>query len=138
MKIWQHEIKIRPKRRGLNSITQQVADALSQIKEADSGLLQLFLKHTSASLVISENADPTVQTDLEKFMSHLAPESFPYEHDEEGPDDMPAHVKNAILSSSLTIPLQKGRLALGTWQGIYLWEHRNQLPERHVVLTLLY
>ncbi|MGE0172718.1 MAG: secondary thiamine-phosphate synthase enzyme YjbQ [Oligoflexales bacterium] len=136
--MWQHEIKVRPRRRGLNSITEQVAEAFKQVTSVKEGLLHLFLKHTSASLLINENADPSVQTDLERFLSHMVPETYPYTHRDEGPDDMPAHVKNAFISCSLSIPVQDGKLALGTWQGIFLWEHRDQLPERRIVLTLMY
>ena len=101
-----------------------------------TGLLHLFLLHTSASLTINENADPDVPADLESSFNAIAPEDFPYRHTCEGPDDMPAHVKAAMLGSSLTIPLRDGRPVLGTWQGIYLCEHRNQGSSRKVVATV--
>ena len=95
-----------------------------------------FIRHTSASLTINENADPDVRTDLESSFNAIAPEDFPYVHTCEGPDDMPAHVKSSLLGSSLTIPVTRGRLALGTWQGIYLAEHRDRAGGRQIVLTL--
>ncbi len=100
------------------------------------GLLHLLLQHTSASLTLNENADPDVQVDLEASMNSIAPESFPYIHTCEGPDDMPAHVKSSLLGASLTLPVRNGRLALGTWQGIYLVEHRNRATSRRIVATL--
>ena len=100
------------------------------------GVLNLFIQHTSASLTINENADPDVPADLERSFTAIAPEDFPYRHTVEGPDDMPAHVKAALLGSSVSIPVREGRLALGTWQGIYLCEHRNRGGGRSLVLTL--
>jgi secondary thiamine-phosphate synthase enzyme len=99
------------------------------------GLLHVFIRHTSASLSINENADPDVPRDLEMALTEIAPEDFPYAHTIEGPDDMPAHVKASLLGSSVTVPLRDGRLALGTWQGIYLCEHRDRAGPRHLVLT---
>ena len=101
-----------------------------------SALLHVFIQHTSASLTINENADPDVPADLESSFSAIAPEDFPYQHTMEGPDDMPAHVKAALLGSSVTIPVANGQLCLGTWQGIYLCEHRNNGGRRRVVVTL--
>ncbi|MEY2633629.1 MAG: hypothetical protein RIR00_2283, partial [Pseudomonadota bacterium] len=101
------------------------------------GLLTLFCRHTSASLTIQENADPSVQRDLERFLARLVPQDGRYEHDLEGPDDMPAHIRSALTQTQLSIPLQDGRLVLGTWQGIYLWEHRSHAQTRQVVLHLL-
>ena len=101
------------------------------------GLLTLFCKHTSASLVIQENAAPAARRDLEAYFARLAPEDGPYEHDEEGPDDMPAHLRSALTQTQLTIPVQNGRLALGTWQGIFLFEHRRNTPQRQVALHLI-
>jgi len=100
------------------------------------GLLQVFIRHTSASLTINENADSDVRRDMESALNHLAPEDFPYVHTIEGPDDMPAHVKASLMGSSVTIPVADGRLLLGTWQGIYLCEHRNRASGRGLVLTL--
>jgi secondary thiamine-phosphate synthase enzyme len=105
--------------------------------EVKSGLCTIFIRHTSASLLIQENADPSVRRDLERFFARLAPEDFPYEHDAEGPDDMPAHIKAALLPTSLQIPILEGELALGTWQGIYLWEHRRQSHRRQVVVHII-
>lgn len=101
------------------------------------GLLTLFCKHTSASLVIQENAAPAARRDLEAYFARLAPEDGLYEHDEEGPDDMPAHLRSALTQTQLTIPVQNGRLALGTWQGIFLFEHRRNTPQRQVALHLI-
>jgi secondary thiamine-phosphate synthase enzyme len=101
------------------------------------GLLTLFCRHTSASLVIQENAAPAARRDLEAYFARIAPENGPYEHDDEGPDDMPAHLRSALTQTQLTIPVRSGRLALGTWQGIYLFEHRRSAPERQVALHLI-
>jgi secondary thiamine-phosphate synthase enzyme len=122
--------------RGFHLVTREVLAALPELAEFEVGLLNVFLQHTSASLSINENADPDVPGDLEASLSSIVPEDFPYEHTIEGPDDMPAHVKSALLGSSLTIPVSNGRLCLGTWQGIYLCEHRNHGGRRNVVLTL--
>ena len=122
--------------RGFHLITDQIYGQLPQIGEVRIGLLHLFVQHTSASLTINENADPDVPVDLEASFSAIAPEKFPYTHTCEGPDDMPAHVKNSLLGTSLSIPVRDGRLALGTWQGIYLVEHRNRASSRRVVATL--
>ena len=122
--------------RGFHLITSLVRDAVPQIGQLRVGLLHLFIQHTSASLSINENADPDVPRDLEASINAIAPEEFPYRHTLEGPDDMPAHVKNSLLGCSLSIPVAGGRLALGTWQGIYLVEHRNHAGGRRLVLTL--
>ena len=120
--------------RGLIEITDQVAEVVSRARLAE-GLCNLFVQHTSASLVIQENADPAVCRDLEAFMRDLVPEdSGLWTHTEEGPDDMPGHVRSALTQSNLTIPIQSGRLMLGTWQGIYLWEHRRKGSARRVVV----
>jgi len=124
------------KRRGFHIITSEVVNALPQISEFKTGILQVFIQHTSASLTINENADPTVRKDIEMYFNKIAPENDPeYQHDDEGPDDMPAHLKAAILGNSVTIPISNGRLALGTWQGIYLCEHRNYGGNRNLVIT---
>jgi secondary thiamine-phosphate synthase enzyme len=125
-----------PYRRGFHLISDRVVAALPELKEVRIGWLHVFLQHTSASLTINENADPDVPRDLEAAVHALAPEDFPYAHTLEGPDDMPAHVKASLLGSSLLIPVEHGRLLLGTWQGIYLCEHRNHGGARHLVLTL--
>lgn len=122
--------------RGFHLITDDVLRALPELARVKVGLLHVFLMHTSASLTISENADPDVPRDLESSFNALAPEDFPHRHTIEGPDDMPAHVKNALLGCSLTIPVCDGRLVLGTWQGIYLCEHRDHGGRRRLVLTL--
>lgn len=117
-------------------VTQEIVDAIPEIAETQTGLLQLFLQHTSASLSINENADPDVPRDLEIAFNAAAPENLPFAHTCEGPDDMPAHVKSAMIGAGLTIPVGAGRLLLGTWQGIYLCEHRNHATARRIVLTL--
>lgn len=122
--------------RGFHLVTRQVVDALPELRQIDVGLLHVFVQHTSASLSINENADPDVPADLESAVSAIAPEDFPYRHTIEGPDDMPAHVKASLLGSSLSIPVAHGTLALGTWQGIYLCEHRRHGGRRRLVLTL--
>ncbi len=123
-------------RRGFHLITRHVVGAMPELAEFRVGLLHVFIQHTSASLSINENADPDVPHDLERSFNALAPEDFPYRHTCEGPDDMPAHVKASVLGSSVWVPVSDGRLALGTWQGIYLCEHRNQGGARSLVLTL--
>jgi secondary thiamine-phosphate synthase enzyme len=122
--------------RGFHLITKDVLDSLPEIANIHVGLLHIFIRHTSASLTINENADSDVRRDLESSLNNLAPEDFPYVHTIEGPDDMPAHVKASLMGSSVTIPIADGRLLLGTWQGIYLSEHRNKAAARSLVLTL--
>ncbi len=135
--MWhQTEISLPAKQRGFHIITHHVIEALPELKSINVGLLHVFIKHTSASLTINENADPDVQTDMEAAMNHIAPEKFPYVHTCEGPDDMPAHVKSSLMGASVSIPVNKGQLRLGTWQGIYLCEHRNHGGSRRLVLTL--
>ena len=119
---------------GLHEITAKVA-AVVDAAGIDEGLCTVFVRHTSASLVIQENADPTAKSDLERWLKRLVPEGDPfYEHDAEGPDDMPSHIKAALTAVSLSIPIQRNRLALGTWQGIYLWEHRRRGSRRELVV----
>jgi secondary thiamine-phosphate synthase enzyme len=121
---------------GLLEITGPVQAAVKKAK-IDEGLCTVFVRHTSASLVIQENADPTAKSDLERWLNRLVPEGDPfYEHDTEGPDDMPGHIKAALTATSLSIPVTGGKLALGTWQGIYLWEHRRRGSRREVVLHI--
>lgn len=136
--MWlQKEFRLRAKSRGFHLITDEVIAALPELKQINCGLLHLFIQHTSASLSINENADPTVREDLENHFNHLVPEGAPYyRHDYEGDDDMPAHIKNCILGSNLTLPITGGKLNLGIWQGIYLCEHRNKSGWRSLVATL--
>jgi secondary thiamine-phosphate synthase enzyme len=136
MTWFQFQIQLQPRRRGFHVITDEVIAALPELRQVRAGLLHVFIQHTSASLSINENADPDVPADLEASFNAIAPEDFPYRHTCEGPDDMPAHVKASLLGSSLTIPVREGRLALGTWQGIYLCEHRDRASRRSLVLTL--
>lgn len=135
--VWlQRELALPPKARGFHLITSQVVSAMPEMAKLQAGLLHVFIKHTSASLTINENADPDVPVDLESAFNSIAPEDFPYIHTAEGPDDMPAHVKAALLGSSVSVPIGSGRLLLGVWQGIYLCEHRNHGGSRKLVLTL--
>jgi secondary thiamine-phosphate synthase enzyme len=132
----QKTIRIGPYRRGFHLITREVISAMPELQDVRIGILQVFLQHTSASLTINENADPDVRTDMETALNRLVPENQPFVHTIEGPDDMPAHIKSSLLGASLMIPVSAGALALGTWQGIYLCEHRNDATPRTLVLTL--
>ena len=123
--------------RGFHLVTHEVESAIPELANFQMGWLQVFIQHTSASLTINENADPDVRVDMETAANILCPEDMPFIHTCEGPDDMPAHVKSSLLGASLTIPITDGRLALGTWQGIYLCEHRNRGGRRRLVLTLM-
>lgn len=135
--MWfQYQVTLPAFPRGFHLITDRVTQADQRIGECSVGLMHIFIQHTSASLTINENADPDVRADFETAMNHAVPESLPYVHTLEGPDDMPAHVKASMMGSSLTIPISSGRLALGTWQGIYLCEHRNQAGGRRLVVTV--
>jgi len=136
--VWiQKTITLSPKSRGFHIITHDVLENIPELKDLKTGILQLFIKHTSASLTINENADPTVQTDLESHFNMLAPENQSYyQHTFEGSDDMPAHLKASLLGSSVSIPITDGRLNLGTWQGIYLCEHRNRGSDRKLIITI--
>lgn len=136
--MWvQREIRLRERRRGFHLITDEIIDALPELKTIGVGILHLFIRHTSASLGLNENADPDVRTDLESSMNNIVPERQPfYTHNCEGDDDMPAHIKSMLIGASQTIPIRGGRLALGTWQGIYLCEHRNHGGSRSIILTL--
>ena len=134
---FQREITLPPRPRGFHLITREVVGQMPEIGRFAVGLAHLFVRHTSAALALNENADPTVRADMEAYFNRLAPENAPYyRHTSEGPDDMPAHLKAVLLGSSLTIPISNGRLALGTWQGIYLCEHRDDGGPRRVVITL--
>ncbi len=122
--------------RGTQNISQQINQAVTD-SGLNTGLANIFLQHTSASLILCENADPQVRQDLESFMRRLTPDGDPlYLHTDEGPDDMPAHVRTVLTESSLTIPFNRGRLLLGTWQGIFLWEHRTHPHQRRAIITL--
>ena len=135
--MWlQRSLKLPPVARGFHLITPQVVRQLPELSSVEIGLLHVFIQHTSASLTINENADADVRTDFEMVMNHVVPESLDYVHTLEGPDDMPAHVKASMLGSSVSIPISGGRLALGTWQGIYLCEHRDAASSRQLLLTL--
>ena len=136
MKFYQHEIRLQSLPRGFHLITRHVENNIPEIREIKTGQLHVFIKHTSASLTINENADPTVRSDFERHFNVIAPENAPhYRHDTEGPDDMPAHLKASLLGSSVTIPITNGDLNLGMWQGIYLCEHRDHGEGRQLVLT---
>jgi secondary thiamine-phosphate synthase enzyme len=136
--MWlQKEIQLKTKPRGFHLITDEVVRQLPELRDIDAGLLHLFIKHTSASLTINENADPTVRSDMEKHFNVLVPENAPYfEHTYEGPDDMPAHIKSTLIGSSQSVPISHGRLNIGTWQGIYLCEHRDHGSSRTIVATI--
>lgn len=133
--IVQRTLEIRTSGRGLFDVTREVAAVVAEA-DVGVGLCALFLQHTSASLVIQENADPSVLRDLERWMARLAPEGGGYEHDDEGPDDMPGHLRSAVTRSSEVIPIADGRLALGTWQAIYVWEHRRAAHVRRLIATV--
>jgi secondary thiamine-phosphate synthase enzyme len=132
----QKQITLPPFRRGCHVVTDLVLASLSELKQFRVGLLHVFIQHTSASLAINENADHDVLVDMEMALNKIAPETLPYVHTIEGPDDMPAHVKAALVGSSVSIPIADGKLTLGTWQGIYLLEHRNRATGRRLTLTL--
>jgi secondary thiamine-phosphate synthase enzyme len=136
--MWlQRELRLQPVPRGFHVITREVVAALPELGELQVGLLHLFIKHTSASLTLNENASPDVRDDFESHLNAAVPEDAPYwTHTVEGRDDMPAHVKASLLGPSLTMPVREGRLALGTWQGIYLCEHRDRGGPRSLVATL--
>ncbi|SFO66086.1 secondary thiamine-phosphate synthase enzyme [Chitinophaga sp. YR627] len=137
MKIFQESLVLQQRRRGFHLITAEVLQAIPQLRDIKVGMCQVFIQHTSASLTINENADPTVRRDFEMYFSKAVPENDPdYEHDDEGPDDMPAHLKAAMLGSSVMIPVRNGNFAFGTWQGIYLCEHRNYGGNRRLVITV--
>ena len=136
--MWlQKEIRLAAKQRGFHLITDEILAQCPELKAIHIGICHLFLKHTSAALTINENADPTVRHDFESFFNRAVPENEPYFlHHDEGSDDMPAHLKSSILGCSLQLPISQGRLNLGTWQGIYLCEHRNHGGSRSLMMTL--
>lgn len=133
--MFQKILEIPTPGQGLHDITADVADVVRE-SGLQSGLCQVFVQHTSASLIIQENADPAVRRDLERWIAELAPESRRWEHTEEGPDDMPAHARGAVTRTSEILPVIEGRLALGTWQGLYLWEHRRRAHRRRLVISV--
>lgn len=133
--ITQRTFRLRARSRGYHLVTDEVREQLPPLP--DTGLLHLFIQHTSAAITINENADPDVRTDFESIFNHIVPENLPFlTHTIEGPDDMPAHIKAAMIGNSLTIPITDGRLNLGTWQGIYLCEFRDRATGRHLVATV--
>jgi secondary thiamine-phosphate synthase enzyme len=136
--MWvQREIALEARPRGFHLVTREVLSALPELGDVDIGLLHLLIQHTSASLALNENASPDVRRDFESYFNQIVPEDAPYwTHTLEGSDDMPAHIKASLLGPSLTLPVTRGKLALGTWQGIYLCEHRDRGGERSVVATL--
>ena len=137
MKIFQHTLQLKERKRGFHLVTSEIIQSLPQIRDLKMGICHIFIQHTSASLTLNENADPTVRKDFEMYFNKFVPENDPgYLHDVEGSDDMPAHLKAALLGSSIMIPITEGRLALGTWQGIYLCEHRNHGQKRSLVITI--
>jgi len=136
MKVYQKELKLPPYRRGFHLITELVLQSIPEIKEIKKGMLQVFIKHTSASLTINENADATVRDDFESHLNVMVPENASYyKHNYEGSDDMPAHIKASLLGASVQIPITNGKLNLGIWQGLYLCEHRNNGGSRSIVIT---
>lgn len=136
--MWlQKTIRLKPQARGFHLISDEVLQALPELMSIKIGLAHFFLQHTSASLSINENADSSVRRDMEAHFNQLAPENAPYyEHIYEGPDDMPAHIKSGLLGAELTVPISEGCLLLGSWQGIYLGEHRNHASSRNLIVTL--
>lgn len=136
--MWlQKEIQLKARPRGFHLVTQDILTELPELRQVTVGLLHVFIQHTSASLTINENADPTVRQDFESYFNRAVPEDQPYyRHNDEGSDDLPAHLKSSLLGSSVSIPVSKGSLNVGIWQGIYLCEHRNYGGSRRLVLTL--
>lgn len=136
--VWyQRRVGLKPRQRGFHLVTREVVEQVPELREIEVGIAHFFIQHTSASLTLNENASPDVRRDFEQHLNQMVPENQPYyEHTYEGPDDMPAHIKASLLGPSLSIPISDGRLNLGTWQGIYLCEHRNHGGRRHVVVTI--
>jgi secondary thiamine-phosphate synthase enzyme len=138
MNTFHRQLQLQPLPRGFHLITQRVIDALPEVRHMKAGIVQAFVQHTSASLTINENADSSVRRDFERFFNRIVPDGCSYfEHQEEGPDDMPAHIKASLLGHSVTIPIRNGELALGIWQGIYLGEHRDCGGARSLQLTVI-
>ena len=136
MALYQKTLEINTSPKSFQDITKNIQSLVSK-SELDNGICSLFIKHTSASLVIQENYDPSVRQDFETIFSKLVPEDFPYVHNMEGKDDMPAHIRSALTSTSETVPVVNGNLSLGTWQGIYIWEHRDQTHNRKVMVSMV-
>ena len=137
MSISQHKISLRPYPRGFHLITRDISDAIPEVRKIKAGLCHIFIQHTSASLTINENADPTVRKDFESHFNKMVPENAPYYlHNYEGPDDMPAHIKASLLGPSVSIPITDGHFNLGIWQGIYLCEHRDHGGSRNLIITI--
>ncbi len=134
--VHQSTIEIKTKGRGFTDVTREIARVVAEAG-VETGLCSIYVLHTSASLVIQENADPAVLRDLDRWMAELAPESARYEHDAEGPDDMPSHLRSAVTRTSEAVPITAGRLALGTWQAVYLWEHRARPHGRRLIVTVI-
>jgi secondary thiamine-phosphate synthase enzyme len=138
MEIFQKEFYLKARPKGFHLVTNEILQELPELKKFSSGIANFFIKHTSASLTINENADPDVRQDMRSFTDKMVPENLPYfVHTMEGPDDMPAHIKSSLFGSSINIPLTNGNLNLGTWQGIYLCEHRNNGGRRKIVVTII-
>ncbi|MEX5409920.1 secondary thiamine-phosphate synthase enzyme YjbQ [Atlantibacter hermannii] len=133
---WQQTLTLRAKPRGFHLVTDEVLGQIREISRIKTGLLHLLLQHTSASLTLNENCDPTVRIDMERYFLNSVPDSGHYQHDDEGPDDMPSHIKSSMLGVSLLLPVNNGRVQLGTWQGIWLGEHRIDGGTRRLVATL--
>jgi secondary thiamine-phosphate synthase enzyme len=136
VRVHQETIELESRGRGFSDVTGAVG-AVVERSQVAQGLCSVFVQHTSASLLIQENADPRVLADLARWMGELAPESRDWEHDDEGPDDMPAHARSALTRTAETVPISSGRLALGTWQAIYLWEHRARSHARRLIVTVI-
>ncbi|MEI6893592.1 MAG: secondary thiamine-phosphate synthase enzyme YjbQ [Colwellia sp.] len=134
---YQTELTLRVRKRGFHLITEEVLSQLTELNKVNGGILHLFIKHSSASITLNENADPTVRSDMEAHFNHFVPERAPYyQHTYEGDDDMPAHIKASLLGNSLSLPISQGQLNIGIWQGIYLGEHRNHAGNRTIVATI--
>ena len=138
MKFIQKQLHLQPRKRGFHLVTSEIEKALPEIDEVKAGFCQVFIQHTSASLTINENASASVRKDFETFFNKIVPENDPdFLHNDEGPDDMPAHLKAAVLGCSVLIPVRNGRFAFGTWQGIYLCEHRDNRGSRNLIVTIM-
>ncbi len=138
MEIFQKEFYLKPRPKGFHLITNEIVQEIPELKNFSSGIANIFIKHTSASLTINENADPDVRTDMKSYFEKLVPENLSYfEHTSEGSDDMPAHIKSSILDSNVNVPITNGNFNLGIWQGIYLCEHRNNAGKRKIIVTII-
>lgn len=137
MNWYQKELSLKARPRGFHLVNEEILSQLPELKKIKTGLMHIIIKHTSASITLNENYDPDVRSDMEKYFSKTVKENEPwYDHNSEGPDDMPAHIKSTLIGNSLTIPITNGQLNLGTWQGIYLCEHRNHGGSRKLVVTI--